>query len=444
MRKIIKQIKINQIARKILNFFVLSLALIICPFLTIASENNKNQVVKSTAYTATDFFNLMLAEIAINRQYWPEAASLYAHLANHTNEEEIKANALELLFALGLIERAEPLVSQWNKAQPDSQYAKIYLAKLYLFERKHKEAEMILYGMTFKEKLAEEIIFLKALLAYDRQENNQSIKYFTQLLTSEDYKENALLFIAKLYVREGKIEEAIIYYGKVEHGALFYHAQLSLVTLYIYQKTPEYALKHVSKMLPYISHEKYRKRFIYMKGMLELLLSDTQAAFDTFNQGVVEYPKDGNFYYLRGLSHLSLGNSEKAEADMVVVLDLDPNHHQALSTLAFIYAEYHKRYDESYKLLKKAHKLAPKAPQVLDSLGWLMYKQGHHKEALAYLEEAYDLLPYGDVASHYVGVLEASGQNEKAQAVERKRQDDKANGYDVQQLIQHYRGTWND
>ncbi|MCF6776964.1 tetratricopeptide repeat protein [Thiotrichales bacterium 19X7-9] len=400
------------------------------------STNQKN-------YQAIHFFQLMLAEIALNRQYWPEAVTLYLKLAEETEDDVIKANAIELAFALGLKSKAKPLIIQWNEIKPESTLAQIYLSKLYLFERRYLEAEKILYQIQADEQLQYEVIFLKGLLAFDLRLNQKAMGYFKQLLMHSEYKNNAAIFIAKLYLMDAKVDEAIIYYETVKEGALYYNAQLALVMLYVHKKNPQQALIIVTKVLPYVDSQHYRKRFLYIKGTLELVLSKHQLAAATFEKGTIEFPNDVNFYYLRGLSHINQGNHKKAQLDMQTALDLKPDHPEALSALGYILTE-NTNFDESYELLKKAHKLAPKTPQVLDSLGWLMYKQGNHKEALVYLEEAYDLLPFGTVASHYAGVLEAMGQTEKAQAVVKKIQDDKENGYEIQQLIQHYRGKWND
>ncbi|MCF6764365.1 tetratricopeptide repeat protein [Thiotrichales bacterium 19S3-7] len=399
------------------------------------------------SYKYIHFLELMLAEISLNRHYWPEAVALYLRLADETDDDIIKANAMELSFALGLKEKAKPIIIQWNQEKPTSVLAKIYLAKLYLFEKKYLEAENLLYQIDIsdqsQEQLKYEVIFLKGLLAFDLRLNHKAMTYFKQLITHSEYKNNAAIFIAKLYLMDAKIDEAIIYYKKVKDGALFYNAQLALMMLYVHIKNPQQALLIVSNILPYVDNQPYRKRFLYIKGTLELVLSRHELAILTFEEGINAFPTNANFYYLRGLSYLRVGNYKQAQLDMQSTLELEPDHPEALSALGFILAE-DTDYDRSYEILKKAQKLAPKTPQVLDSLGWLMYKQGNHKQALIYLEEAYDLLPYGVVAYHYAGVLEANGQKEKAQVVVEKIQDDKENGYDIQQLIQHYRGKWND
>lgn len=410
----------------------------------IKSQNNQVVIKKANQYQPVQLYQLILAEIAVNRRHWSQAVTLYLNLAKITNDQSVKANAAELLLALGLSDEAKALLLEWNRQLPENVLAKIYLVKLYLYRKDYKKAEDILYHIKPNEALVYEVIFLKGLLAFDMLESDKAMMYFKQLLNQPNYQDHASLFIAKIYLRKNEIDQSITFYKSIKNGMLFYHAQLALITLYVHQKKTIDALKMASELLTISDSEYYRKRLYYVKGTLELLLFKNNKSLETFNQAIIEFPNNENFYYLRGLSYMNLDQIELAKIDMEAVLKLNPNHPGALSTLGFLLAEYTKRYDESYQLLKKAQKLAPKMPQVLDSLGWLMYKKGDHKEALNYLQAAYDLLPYGMVALHYASVLKASGQDEKAERVVQKIKMDKANGDDVEQLIQYYKGKWND
>ena len=58
---------------------------------------------------------------------------------------------------------------------------------------------------------------------------------------------------------------------------------------------------------------------------------------------------------------------------------------------------------KGFELLKKAIQLNPTDPSILDSMGWALYKMGNIKEALPYIERAYELAPDDEtIKEHYM------------------------------------------
>ena len=63
---------------------------------------------------------------------------------------------------------------------------------------------------------------------------------------------------------------------------------------------------------------------------------------------------------------------------------------------------------KGFELLKKAIQLNPTDPSILDSMGWALYKMGNRKEALPYIEKAYELAPDDDtIKEHYMEINRA-------------------------------------
>jgi tetratricopeptide (TPR) repeat protein len=67
---------------------------------------------------------------------------------------------------------------------------------------------------------------------------------------------------------------------------------------------------------------------------------------------------------------------------------------------------------------ERAYKLAPQAPSVADTLGWILARRGQSRQALPYLAHATQLAPRDpDMAYHYAYALAKAGQPAKARAV---------------------------
>jgi predicted Zn-dependent protease len=58
--------------------------------------------------------------------------------------------------------------------------------------------------------------------------------------------------------------------------------------------------------------------------------------------------------------------------------------------------------------------LAPNDPFIMDSLGWVLFRQGKQQEALAVLEKAYGLRADPEIAAHLGEVLWTVGRRDDA------------------------------
>ena len=75
------------------------------------------------------------------------------------------------------------------------------------------------------------------------------------------------------------------------------------------------------------------------------------------------------------------------------------------------------RIDDAAAYIAKAHELRPKDVAILDSLGWLKYKQGNIPEAMTLLMDAYQQSEDPEIASHLIEVMIIQGQQQEAKAV---------------------------
>ena len=93
---------------------------------------------------------------------------------------------------------------------------------------------------------------------------------------------------------------------------------------------------------------------------------------------------------------------------------LQPESAQAYNALGYSYAERNLKLDEARALIERAIAIAPNDYYIVDSLGWVLYRQGDFAGALVQLERAYAARPDPEVAAHLVEVLSALGRQEEA------------------------------
>jgi len=72
------------------------------------------------------------------------------------------------------------------------------------------------------------------------------------------------------------------------------------------------------------------------------------------------------------------------------------------------------RYQEAEALIARALEQEPENPAIMDSMGWVLYKQGRVAAARVWLEQAYALLEDPEVAAHLGELLWHSGERDAA------------------------------
>ncbi len=116
---------------------------------------------------------------------------------------------------------------------------------------------------------------------------------------------------------------------------------------------------------------------------------DFPKALDVLLKASKIFPKDPDILFYKGFVYDQMGQTEQAIKQMKKVLRINTNHVNALNHLAFVYAELNKNLESAEQMVVKALSLSPNDSYVLDTAGWVFFKRGKAKEALKYLEMAY-------------------------------------------------------
>jgi Tfp pilus assembly protein PilF len=97
------------------------------------------------------------------------------------------------------------------------------------------------------------------------------------------------------------------------------------------------------------------------------------------------------------------------------VAALNSRHFGALNNLAWIYAQQEKNLNQAFVMVKKAMELQPKNGLVLDTLGYILYRQGKLDDAEGRLKEALHVLPrHASILYHLGLIAHAQGRTDEA------------------------------
>lgn len=107
--------------------------------------------------------------------------------------------------------------------------------------------------------------------------------------------------------------------------------------------------------------------------------------------------------YARGIANERAGNWPRAEADFQRALELAPEQPYVLNYLAYTWVEQGRNLEEARRMLERAVELRPNDGNIVDSLGWALFRLGDVPAAIRWLERAVELEPRNSVINDHLG-----------------------------------------
>jgi len=140
-------------------------------------------------------------------------------------------------------------------------------------------------------------------------------------------------------------------------------------------------------------------------------------ALNEMNAVLAKKPNDLRALLLAASIYDAMKDYNKARDSYEKVVTVDPNAVVALNNLAFIYAEKLNDLNRAAELAQKARSIAPTNPSVLDTLGWITYKQGGYQQAVDLLNQSVAKSPDNAEIQFHLGMAEyMMGQTEAARS----------------------------
>ncbi len=128
-------------------------------------------------------------------------------------------------------------------------------------------------------------------------------------------------------------------------------------------------------------------------------------AWQVFEQSLIAFPDNITLLYDQAMLASSLNQPDTTEANLSLILKLDPTNVNALNALGYTWVDLNKNLESAGDYIERALNQEPNNPAFLDSKGWYLYRIGQLNEALILLEKAFDSMQNDEVAAHIAEVL---------------------------------------
>ncbi|HEX2567813.1 MAG TPA: tetratricopeptide repeat protein [Burkholderiales bacterium] len=140
-------------------------------------------------------------------------------------------------------------------------------------------------------------------------------------------------------------------------------------------------------------------------------------AYDMLGQALKKDPEQPDLLYDYALTAEKLQRYDVLENNLRKLMEVKPDHAHAYNALGYSFVERNTRLPEAKKLIQRALELAPEDSFIVDSMGWLLYREGNLKGAADELRRAYNGRPDAEIGAHLGEVLWVMGERDEARRV---------------------------
>jgi tetratricopeptide (TPR) repeat protein len=144
---------------------------------------------------------------------------------------------------------------------------------------------------------------------------------------------------------------------------------------------------------------------------------DSRQALAVLDRGLEQYPDSVDLRYAIATTDEEAGRLGAALQELNRVLKQRPDDPAALNAYGYTLADHNRKLGQARGLIERAYAAAPRNAAILDSLGWVLYRQGHDDQALLFSAAAYGLDHGADIGAHYGEVLWHLGRHAEADQV---------------------------
>jgi tetratricopeptide (TPR) repeat protein len=209
---------------------------------------------------------------------------------------------------------------------------------------------------------------------------------FEQLLATGSQSYDALYFLGRIADRRRDDARAVRYYSRVAGGDFALAAQGRVARIKAEQAGLDAGLAHLEEFAH--GHPQRGPDAVAARAALASSLGDSVRTLEILDAGLAQYPDSLDLRMSRVFALERDGRSDAAIRELRQLLGERPGDATVQNALGYTLADQDRSLDEAAALVEAALGQMPDSAAVLDSKGWVLFRQGKPQEALPYLQRA--------------------------------------------------------
>lgn len=322
----------------------------------------------------------------------------------------LKAQSLQ---RTSLAKAAEYLKS-FVALNPKARDARLLYARLLAADRHPKEARQEFQQLEKELPGNSEVVVMIGLLSMQMQDFAAAEAKLKRALELNYRDPDSLRFyLGQLAEERKQFDEALDYYSKVQSGEQAVPAATRYAMILGKQNRVDEARKYLQSLD--VQNDQQKTMLIQAEAQVLREASQYQEAFDVVNGALDAQPDNQDLLYDVAMAAEKLNRIDVLERNLKRLIELKPDHAQAYNALGYTLADRNLRLEEAQGYIEKALTLSPNDAFILDSMGWVHYRQGRLDEGLDFLRRAYAQRQDPEIAAHLGEVMWMKGQKGEAE-----------------------------
>jgi tetratricopeptide (TPR) repeat protein len=254
-----------------------------------------------------------------------------------------------------------------------------------------------------------------ALLAFNAGDLKEAQQRFADLVSQGEASDAALLYLADIAARDGDSDAALAGYRRLADSSLALEARSKAASILLTKSKRTEAMLLLDDYVSDHPDTEFETRLSEARLLADH--GDAETGLTVLAASLERHPNHPAIQYDRAVILERAGRVKESVEVLERLLKDRPDDPVLMNALGYTLADHSLDLGRAEGLIHKALLATPDSPAVLDSLGWVRYRQGDAKGAVVDLERAYALEHDSDIAAHWGEALWTSGKHQEARRV---------------------------
>lgn len=333
---------------------------------------------------------------------------------------------------------AAKVLGDFVAKNPNSREARLNYARVLVMDKRLPEARKQFEAVLSANPGNTEVIYAVGLLAFQLRDFPVAEENMKRLLSLGYRDANGVRYLLGQIAEEQKQwPQAMQWYERITEGEQLIPARMRTANVLARQGK----LDEARSFLKGVAAENPDEEAQLTVAEAQLLreANRNQDAFALLREALQKEPDQPELLYDYALTAEKLERFDVLESNLRKLIEVRPDHAHAYNALGYSFAERSLRLPEARKLVERALELAPDDYFILDSLGWVMYREGDLKGALEQLRRAYTGRPDAEIGAHLGEVLWVIGERDEANRVWQESLKSGPENETLQKTIQRFK-----
>ncbi|RLA08073.1 MAG: hypothetical protein DRQ51_03930 [Gammaproteobacteria bacterium] len=379
--------------------------------------SNNNKTIKITVvdkfitkYRKNSTFLYTKAKILFeNKEYLSAHKQINLSLKSNPNHIDSLILKSQILFALKKTKQALAFAKSSMSKNKNNVRVILNYASMQIDAKTHNRNTYKLLDKAFEiaaKHNDDRYLYITAVLLFEGGFYRQAEHRFKMLIQAEIQTQNCYYYMGKIKKAHTNYNEALKYFSAVSSGDYNYRAVYEVAHILNLLGEEQAAIDYILRASTRFDDEKILIKLDILMATFLQQQKKYEEGFIILSNRLKNNPNNERLLLSRSLLADKLDKLDIAEQDLIKILTADSKNSSALNALAYILiTRFDNRLEEAAVYAKQAFLLEPENPAIVDTFGWLKYKQNQLSTALLHLKKAHKLLFDPEISSHLGEVL---------------------------------------